>query len=164
MQWQSALRPFAPSTPNDDGASPMNLGWLLFSFNGRINRMWYWLSWIGFVPLAFMAMAIATNEEILELYRGVMVLVMVWPMLAVQVKRWHDLDMSGWWLWVTLTPTVGAPIALVMNGFLPGTQGENHFGPATRQLQRQPAPRPFRLTVYPQFWAISSDANVWRKS
>ena len=64
MQWQFALRPFAPSTPNEDGARTMNLGWLLFSFNGRINRMWYWLSWIGFVPLAFMAMAIATNKEI----------------------------------------------------------------------------------------------------
>ena len=117
--------------------------------------MWYWLSWIGFVPLAFMAMAIATNKEILELYRGVMVVVMVWPMLAVQVKRWHDIDMSGWWLLVTLLPVVGAPIALVMNGFLPGTKGENHFGPATRQLQWKLALRPYTVPVstpvYPQF-------------
>ena len=70
MQWKSAPRPFAPSMQNDDGASTMNLGRLLFSFEGRINRMLYWMSWIGFVPLAFMAMAIATNKEILELYRG----------------------------------------------------------------------------------------------
>lgn len=125
----------------------MNFGWLLFSFDGRINRMSYWMSWIVFVPLAFMAVVIATNEEILELYRGVVVLVVVWPMLAVQAKRWHDIDMSAWWLLVILIPNVGPFIALVMNGFLPGTHGENRFGPATRQLQWQPAPRPFGLSM-----------------
>ncbi len=150
MQWQSAPRPFAPSTQNDDGASIMNIGRLLFSFEGRINRMSYWMSWIGFVPLSLMGMAIATNKEILELYRGVIVLVMLWPMLAVQAKRWHDIDMSGWWLLVNLLPVVGPLIALVMNGFLPGTHGENHFGPATRQLQWKLAPRSF-APVYPQF-------------
>ncbi len=147
MQWKSAPRPFAPSTRNDDGASIMNLGWLLFSFEGRINRMSYWMSWIVFVPLSFVAMAIATNKEILELYRGVIVLVMVWPMLAVQAKRWHDIDMSGWWLLVNLIPVVGPLIALCMNGFLPGTHGENPFGPATRQLQWKLAPRPFGLSM-----------------
>ncbi|MFQ5760974.1 MAG: DUF805 domain-containing protein, partial [Acidiferrobacterales bacterium] len=47
-------------------------------------------------------------------------------------KRWHDIDMSGWWQLVNLIPVVGSFIALVANGFLPGTDGENHFGPATR--------------------------------
>jgi uncharacterized membrane protein YhaH (DUF805 family) len=147
MQWQSSPRPFAPSTQNDDGANIMTFGWLLFSFEGRINRMQYWMSWIVFVPLSLMAMAIANNEEIPELYRVIVVLVMAWPMLAVQTKRWHDIDMSGWWLLVILLPVVGAPIALVMNGFLPGTHGENRFGPATRQLQRKPAQRPFGLSM-----------------
>ncbi len=155
MQSQSTPRPFAPSTQNDDGASIMNLGRLLFSFAGRINRMSYWMSWMVFVPLAFMAMAIATDKEILELYWVVIVLVMVWPMLAVQAKRWHDIDMSGWWLWVNLLPVVGVLIALVMNGFLPGTNGENRFGPATRQLQWKLVLRPYTFSVsrpvYPQF-------------
>ncbi|MFQ5546391.1 MAG: DUF805 domain-containing protein [Acidiferrobacterales bacterium] len=125
----------------------MNLGWLLFSFDGRINRMSYWMSWIGFVPLAFMAMAIANNEEIPELYRVIVVLVMVWPLLAVQTKRWHDIDMSAWCLLVILIPVVGPLIALFMNGFLPGTHGENRFGPATRQLQWKLALRPFGLSM-----------------
>ena len=150
MQWKSA-----PSTQNDDGASIMNIGRLLFSFEGRINRTSYWMSWIVFVPLSLMGMAIATNQEILELYRVVVVLVMVWPMLAIQAKRWHDIDMSGWWLLVNLLPVVGPLIALVMNGFLPGTNGENHFGPATRQLQWKLALRPYTFSVsrpvYPQF-------------
>jgi uncharacterized membrane protein YhaH (DUF805 family) len=145
----------APSTQNDDRASSMNLGRLLFSFDGRINRTSYWMSWMVFVPLALMAMAIATHEEILELYRGAIVLVMMWPILAVQTKRWHDIDMSGWWLLVNLLPVAGPLIALVMNGFLPGTHGENHFGPATRQLQWKLALRPYTFSVsrpvYPQF-------------
>lgn len=155
MQWQSTPRPFAPSTQRDDGASITNFGRLLFSFDGRINRMSYWMSWIVFVPLAFMVMAIPTHEEILELYRGVIVFVMVWPMLAIQAKRWHDIDMSGWWLLINLLPVVGPLIALVMNGFLPGTHGENHFGPAIRQLQWKLALRPYTFSVnapvYPQF-------------
>ena len=144
---QVRAKAIALSTQNDDGASIMNLGWLLFSFEGRINRMSYWMSWIVFVPLSFVAMAIATNKEILELYRGVIILVMVWPMLAVQAKRWHDIDMSGWWLLVNLIPVVGPLIALCMNGFLPGTHGENPFGPATRQLQWKLAPMPFGLSM-----------------
>lgn len=150
MQW-----PSTPSTQDEDRASPMNLGRLLFSFEGRINRLSYWMSWVVFVPLAVMVMAIPTNKEMLELYRGVFVLAMLWPMLAVQAKRWHDIDMSGWWLLVNLLPVVGPLIALVMNGFLPGTKGENHFGPATRQLQWKLVLRPYTLSVskpvYPQF-------------
>ena len=56
-------------------------------------------------------------------------LLMLWPSLAVCAKRWHDVDKSAWWILISLVPFVGGIIALVFNGFIPGTPGTNRFGP-----------------------------------
>jgi uncharacterized membrane protein YhaH (DUF805 family) len=40
---------------------------------------------------------------------GVLVLVpALWPGIAVSIKRWHDRNKSGWWVWINLIPLVGA--------------------------------------------------------
>ena len=57
-------------------------------------------------------------------------LVMIWPALAIQAKRWHDVDKSAWWILIGLVPVVGSLIALVFNGFIAGTPGANRFGPS----------------------------------
>ena len=49
------------------------------------------------------------------------------PTLAVQVRRLHDLDRSGWWILISLIPLVGAIILLVW-ACTKGTDGENRFG------------------------------------
>lgn len=57
------------------------------------------------------------------------------PAIAVTVRRLHDRDMSGWWyaglIVVSFIPFVGllASVAFIVLMFLPGTQGENRFGP-----------------------------------
>ncbi|MBI2512119.1 MAG: DUF805 domain-containing protein [Opitutae bacterium] len=48
--------------------------------------------------------------------------------LAAQVKRWHDLDRSGWMVLVSLVPIVGFLVNLICLGFLRGTAGANRFG------------------------------------
>ena len=60
---------------------------------------------------------------------GVFMLVSVIPYLAVLVRRLHDTDRSGWWYWIALLPFVGGVILLVLLA-LPGTSGDNRFGPA----------------------------------
>lgn len=56
------------------------------------------------------------------------------PGIAVNVRRLHDRDMSGWWLpgfmLLGLLPFVGwiSSIAYVVLMFLPGTSGANRFG------------------------------------
>lgn len=49
------------------------------------------------------------------------------PSLAVQVRRLHDQDMSGWWVLLFFIPYLGALIALVFM-LIPGTKGSNRFG------------------------------------
>jgi uncharacterized membrane protein YhaH (DUF805 family) len=56
-------------------------------------------------------------------------LVLLWPIIAVMAKRWHDRDRSGWWVLVLLLPVVGWIWALVVNGCLRGTVGPNPHGP-----------------------------------
>ena len=55
-------------------------------------------------------------------------LLLLWPSLAICAKRWHDVDKSAWWILIALVPVVGGLIALVFNGFIPGTPGPNRFG------------------------------------
>ena len=54
---------------------------------------------------------------------------LLWPFLAVQAKRWHDRDLSAWWILIHFIPVVGPIAALIVNGFLRGTDGENRYGP-----------------------------------
>lgn len=73
--------------------------------------------------------------------------------LSVSVRRWHDIDKSGSWaslgtfpVLVTLFPTLASPAsgfgafvyvvallatlhALGMQGYVPGDEGENEYGP-----------------------------------
>ena len=48
--------------------------------------------------------------------------------LAIQVKRWHDRNKSGWWVLIGLIPLIGGIWALIETGFLAGDDGENRFG------------------------------------
>ncbi|MCK5503818.1 MAG: DUF805 domain-containing protein, partial [Thermodesulfovibrionia bacterium] len=58
-----------------------------------------------------------------------------WPSIAVQAKRWHDRNKSGWWIAIGLVPIVGPIWAFIENGFLPGDPGKNRFGPAPMEVR-----------------------------
>lgn len=115
---------------NSLDTEPMTPAQILFGFRGRIPRRTYWLwgvlgllgaaigLWLllGIVGLGQRQIEIAIN------------LALVWPGLAVSVKRWHDRNKSGWWVLINLVPVLGFVWALVENGFLRGTAGPNRFG------------------------------------
>ena len=113
----------------------MKLTSLLFSFEGRINRLPYWL-----VTLVLYGIGGATGQtgtqygpdNPMTLLPGIITLVTfvlgVWIALAVQVKRWHDRDKSGWWVLIYFIPVIGWIWVLIQCGILKGTEGENRFG------------------------------------
>ena len=49
------------------------------------------------------------------------------PSLAVEVRRLHDTDRSGWWILLGFIPLAG-PIVLPVFFCLDGTRGSNRFG------------------------------------
>jgi uncharacterized membrane protein YhaH (DUF805 family) len=104
--------------------------WLLFSFDGRIGRRTWWL-WgaAAMVGLAIYLTAVlriaGVRAETTELLVNALLL---WPVMALAVKRWHDRDKPGWWALVVFVPVIGWIWALIANGFLRGTRGPNRFG------------------------------------
>ncbi len=66
------------------------------------------------------------NEQVAVL--GYIILFgLTWPGLAIQTKRWHDRNKSGWWNLIILIPIVGAIWTTIELGFLKGTPGENRY-------------------------------------
>ncbi len=127
-------------------------------FSGRSRRMEYWMFALLniLVAFAFVMVAILVGgglSAIGDMERGagaglivlapfgLYYVAILIPSLAVQVRRLHDRDMSGWWLLLfyvlSLIPVVGffASIALLVLAFLPGTDGDNRFGPDPKNPQ-----------------------------
>lgn len=61
-------------------------------------------------------------------------LAIVIPFIAVAVRRLHDREISGWWMFVWIVPFIGALIVLVLCA-LPGTKGRNRFGADPLELE-----------------------------
>jgi uncharacterized membrane protein YhaH (DUF805 family) len=61
-------------------------------------------------------------------------LAMLWPHLAVMVKRGHDRDQTGWMVLILLIPIVGWFFWLINYGILDGTPGPNQYGPSPKGL------------------------------
>lgn len=103
---------------------------MLFSFEGRISRKPFWM----FVLVVIVGTVITTAIDMATMGQEsgvaslIFMLIFLWPSLAIQVKRWHDRDKSGWWVLISIIPILGPIWALVENGFLTGTEGSNRFG------------------------------------
>jgi uncharacterized membrane protein YhaH (DUF805 family) len=60
---------------------------------------------------------------------SILALPVIYSVFAVDIKRLHDMDRSGWYSLINLIPVVGTLIILIWLGFFKGTEGENRFGP-----------------------------------
>jgi uncharacterized membrane protein YhaH (DUF805 family) len=104
------------------------------TFSGRARRKEYWMFVLFNLIFAIVAMVLdnvlgLANEQtgygiIYTLYTlGVLL-----PSLAVLVRRLHDIGKSGWWVFITLIPLIGAIwlLVLLVGDSQPGT---NEYGP-----------------------------------
>lgn len=104
-------------------------------FSGRSRRKEYWMFLLGVVIAAVvlviiegmlgMAGSIAGAYGPLSLLFIVAIFI---PSLAVQVRRFHDQDKSGWFVLLGFIPLLGGLIVLVFM-CLEGTRGPNSYGP-----------------------------------
>jgi uncharacterized membrane protein YhaH (DUF805 family) len=124
------MKPPDPAAPPSLLDEPMSLQQILFGFSGRIPRRTFWL--YGVLGLLGASVAI----ELLLGIAGVPdaqraaaeALLLLWPSIAITVKRWHDRNKSAWWLLINVIPAIGFVWSLVENGLLRGTVGPNRFG------------------------------------
>ncbi len=123
------MLPHLPAPARGDPNEPWP--WrMLLDPRGRISRSSWWLYAValplgaGLLLHALLGIARLKAEPAEHLVN----LLLLWPSLAVSIKRWHDRDQSGWWVLVVLLPFVGWVWSVVANGVLPGTPGVNRFG------------------------------------
>ena len=112
-----------------EDSDDMSFGQLYFSFEGRISRSTYWLKFVLpalLIQTVFLIVDAVATEGLLV---SISALVLIWPVMATQAKRWHDRNKSAWWILIGFIPILGSIWAFVELGLLKGTDGENRFGP-----------------------------------
>lgn len=84
---------------------------LLFSFEGRTRRSHFWIGWL-------ICLGVGVVSGWIPLIGGLISLALIWPNLAIAVKRLHDMGQSGWLVAVPwVVSIVGTIAAASMIGF-----------------------------------------------
>ena len=104
----------------------------LFSLNGRINRAKYWGYAIVALAILIIGSVLGTllanvSQELSSVVFIVTIFTYLWITVTLQVKRWHDLDRSGWMSLLNFIPVLNIVVFVVL-GFFKGTQGSNKYG------------------------------------
>jgi uncharacterized membrane protein YhaH (DUF805 family) len=97
------------------------------NFSDRASRSEYWF-WTLFSVICTIVAYVLDARIGLPVTRSLFELATFLPSIAVAVRRLHDLDRSGWWIFLFLIPIIGAIVLLVWF-CTQGTDGENRFGP-----------------------------------
>ena len=62
---------------------------LLFSFEGRTRRSHFWIGWL-------ICLGVGVVAGWIPILGGLISLALIWPQLAIAVKRLHDMGKTGW--------------------------------------------------------------------
>ena len=99
-------------------------------FSGRASRSEYWY-WILFSALGTIATsildAVVFQAKDNQLFQSIFSLFIFLPSLAVEIRRLHDVDRSGWWVLISFT-IIGVIFPLLVWKCRQGTAGPNRFG------------------------------------
>jgi uncharacterized membrane protein YhaH (DUF805 family) len=100
-----------------------------FWIRGRVSRLHWWLVQFGYFMFCVLAGAALKEQFVPEWIVVPMFWCGVWLLFVSQVKRWHDMDKSGFWCLINLIPVLGVLYAVIELGFQKGTTGANEYGP-----------------------------------
>ena len=96
-----------------------------FIFTNRASRSEYW--WFILFYTIFATIPTFVSNENVVVFGYIMSLLLFIPGIAVTVRRLHDINKSGWFIFISLIPILGSIIVLVMT-IEKGTLGKNRFG------------------------------------
>lgn len=102
-------------------------------FDGRARRKEFW-SFFGLYFVTVMVSAAIDGMTQVPLFSFVAILGFVIPVIAVLVRRLHDIGKSGWWYFVGLVPFVGG-IILIFFLARKGDEGWNDYGPDPKAFE-----------------------------
>ncbi|NHQ81578.1 DUF805 domain-containing protein [Chromobacterium vaccinii] len=103
-----------------------------FSFGGRISRLPFLLGLLGLM-VAFGFFTIVMIPILHSIYPVLVLLIypflaaLLWSTVTLKIRRWHDMDRSGFHVLLHLIPGLGFLI-FVFILMIPGTFGKNRYG------------------------------------
>ena len=102
-----------------------------FIYQDRASRSEFWyfslIYTILSIPIYIYENSYDPPEKNLYIISVICVIILFLPGIAVQIRRMHDINKSGWFILLNLVPFIGSIIVLVML-IEKGTLGKNRFG------------------------------------
>jgi uncharacterized membrane protein YhaH (DUF805 family) len=124
-----------PSGPIPKPAEDDHVGWIILplkryvDFEGRSSRKEFWMFQLIYVAVMLVSLVLAIVSPSLAVAILILAcLALVLPLLAAEIRRFHDQNMSGWFALLNLIPYIG-PVVVFVLMLSPGTKGDNRFGP-----------------------------------
>lgn len=104
-------------------------GYVVWNARSTRSEYWWWALFafiVGIIAGALDSLVFTTNNFGLGPVGSIISLVFFLPGLSVLVRRLHDTDRSGWWVWILLIPIVGFIVLLVFM-LLPSKMGPTRW-------------------------------------
>lgn len=92
----------------------------LFSFNGRLRRQHFWISF-----LIIMGLSIVLGW--IPLLGWIISIALIWPSVAIQVKRLHDMGKTGWLVIIPWLATIVGFVMMIMSVGLAAFNNPEYF-------------------------------------
>ncbi|MBB5189897.1 uncharacterized membrane protein YhaH (DUF805 family) [Silvimonas terrae] len=116
-------------------------------FTGRARRKEFWMFALCNLLISLLLRALdhligttfVAEGEVVGILGTLYGLAVLIPSMAVAIRRLHDGDHAGWWLFMALLPIVGSIVLLVFM-LQQSTPGPNRFGPSPRLDFDEPEP------------------------
>lgn len=112
---------------------PENPSVNIFGFEGRTNRLGYFLINLLAIPISLACAAVlregGTGDQVINFLLALVALVGIWIILAAGWRRCRDAGWSGYWALLSLLPLVSLVFGLVML-FVPSVAVEHRSSPS----------------------------------
>jgi len=126
MLLAAAPAPGAPSATPGVPTDSFDFKTVLFSFQGRTRRSHFWIGWL-------ICLGIGVVAGWIPILGGLISLALIWPNLAITVKRLHDMGQTGWLAAIPYVVTIGGIIGII------STVGLSYFMNAEGLQNEDPA-------------------------
>lgn len=101
-------------------------------FSGRATRSEYWWFYLITIGVSFL---LGIVDGLLDTPFGLIYFfASLIPSLAIQIRRLHDVDKSGWYMLLNLVIIIGWIWLLILN-ILDSTPGNNKYGPNPKGIK-----------------------------
>ena len=102
-------------------------------FSGRTSRKDFWMAYLFYVifsiPVGIVGAilnSIFDSQTMSLIVSSIYGLAFMIPMLAMEIRRLHDIGKSGWWFFIAFVPCIGW-IWLIVLLATAGVQGPNEY-------------------------------------